>query len=214
MEHHIESTDGLDIISIINVICLKSKANIMETYKLRIDLSKVSTKVAQDYVKEHSTGRYGWCIEGGEENPHIHGYFATTCKQATLRKHLRELGLRGNGGYSLKACDYSPIEYFAYMMKEGNFHFSEVTEEEKSSAVEHNDKVVKGLKKEKEEKKTILEKIDQMLGDQPSDQDIQLAILKYHFDNRLLVRKFQCIAYFDTIKLRRYGVVRSLSLFS
>lgn len=186
----------------------------METYKLRIDLSEVSQSIAIDYVKKHSTGRYGWCIEGGEDNPHLHGYFATSYKNPTLRLHLRRLGLEGNGGYSLTRCDYAPSEYFAYMMKEGNYHFSGLTEEELALATKRQSEVVESLESKKKVRKNILEKIDEMVPDQPSDQDIQLAILNYHLDNGLLIRKFQCIAYFDTIRIRRYGPFRGLSLFT
>lgn len=188
----------------------------MEYYKLRIDLKILVLKQVTTFLDVHSTDKYAYCIEGGEVNPHVHCYFATQVKNATLRKHLRELGLSGNGGYSLKQCEEDPVEYLAYMMKEREYDFSHLPPDLVKLVKAHNDEVKKGMKEKKAKKKTILQGIEELLDERYefSDQEVQLAILNYHLENNLLVRKFQLQSYYDTIMLRRKGAMSSLHLFN
>lgn len=183
----------------------------LQSYKLRIDTKEVATDWVLEYLETHSNNaQHAWCYEGDpDKNPHIHAYFATTTKQATLRSQLRKAGLKGNGSYSLKLLEEQyPIEYFAYMLKEGRADISRLPKDIQRQAKEHNKKVVDSIKELKKSRKSVIDGILERLQDaevadkRPTTIAIQDAILDYHRENKILVRRFQIQAYRDTIELR------------
>ncbi len=88
-------------------------------YKLRVDLSDL-VPFRRVLSNLGDCPSYAYVIEGGTEHPHCHWYLESFLGAAGLRSRLRSMGLRGNGSYSLtRSREQHPIEYLAYLMKEG-----------------------------------------------------------------------------------------------
>lgn len=165
----------------------------MTYYKLRVDAQVL------DYINSISRV-YFYCHEGGEENPHTHFYLETQVKAPTIRNNLRRLGLKGNGGYSLKSCEKNPIEYIAYMMKEGNWTNVGLPPEIIDEAKQYDTRIKKEMKDKKEARIPVWKKIMATLPHQNADYNTIIEyVCKYHIENELLIRKFQIECYVETI---------------
>lgn len=180
----------------------------MEYYKLRIDLDATTiSKVVE--ILDKDTVRYCYVREMIDTNPHVHIYMETTTKQMTIRKHLRELGLKGNGSYSLKETEQNPIEYLAYMMKEGQVINKGIPEDVMENATVYNKKVQEDLKQKKDNKKRVLQLLLERVptsdesGLQPDKYDELVAkiILEYHIEKQLLLSIPRLKTYYETVKL-------------
>lgn len=182
----------------------------MQHYKLRVDTNSVTLDQAVNLVKKHS-GRYAFAQENVDgENPHVHFFLSTLSKEATIRSNLRSLGLKGNGSYSLKELDEEfPIEYLAYLGKEGRGEYVGFLKEEINVAQAHDAKVKLSIKEKKENKKTVLEKLDLYVGKEMKEQDVMVKLVEYHIEHRLPIRRFQLQAYFDTLMCRRSEFYRN-----
>ena len=137
----------------------------MNYFKLRVDINKdVSITDVEKVVSSYSQC-YCYSIEGVDTtNMHTHFYLEMSKGAPALRMRLRSLGLKGNGGYSLKELDEEkPIEYLAYIMKEGRFHNVGLPENVILSAQEYNCKVQNDIKEKKEAKKGLLVTIEKEL---------------------------------------------------
>lgn len=177
----------------------------MKYWKLRVDLSDVSLTSVLDVV-QHFSDVYCYCLEDiDSDNPHTHFYFEVD-KSAAVRTKLRALGLKGNSSYSLKELDERyPIEYIAYLLKQGRFTNSGVPGDIIQQASDYDSKVKAQMKDKKESRKKAIDRIIDLLDKEwlirpfSYESDIKYAILKYHVDNRISVRKFQLQSYWDTI---------------
>jgi len=128
--------------------------------KLRVDTETVQPDAIVEILQKNSN-MFAYCVEGGDANPHMHAYLELNKTTKTCRNHLRALGLKGNASYSLTELDERyPLEYIAYMMKEGKFTNSGIPEDIIELAKQHNDKVKTEIKKKKEERKTLLQKVE------------------------------------------------------
>lgn len=182
----------------------------MQYYKLRIDLTAISRNDITDLLNKHSTV-YASCIEGFKtDNPHMHFYIETTTKSQALRVQIRKLSSqKGNGSYSLKTTDPNPVEYLAYMMKENKHDFSKLSPKIVAKATKYNEQVKQSMADKKAGKTSVIDKLSKLVEEENLVQDgvmnetgVKLMILRYHKDNRLLVRKFQLQSYYLTLRLR------------
>jgi len=135
----------------------------------------------------------------------------TTTKEATLRKNLRELGLKGNGSYSLKEVDESPIEYIAYMMKEGQFYNCGISQEVIDKSRLYDIEVKKEIKSKKESKKTQLQRIEAYVSERlRSNGGVQVItfagwirhVIEWFKDEGTLFREFQVVSLAQTLFLK------------
>lgn len=203
---------------------------------LRIDLDRLNTTV-EDFIEvlEQRCKRLCYCYEGKEGfNPHLHFYLHKIRSAiVTIRKDCYEAGLKGNGGYSLKQTTENPIEYLAYMMKQKRFHQHTLSTSVYESAKQHQEKVVAELKtkadkkrpvwkviledyypRTKEYKEEFLEQYSSGMSNYDYDTQIKVAILLYHKEKQILIRKFQMMAIFDTIKFSLCPLLAGLELFN
>lgn len=137
------------------------------TYKIRIDLGIVSLDSVVESVRGYDALAY--VVEGLKtENPHIHLLLTTTVKEKTLRARFRKLGLKGNGGYSMKEMtEEYPLEYMAYMLKEGKPVWLNFPPEKIEEAIAHDMKVKAEMKLKKEARKGVIIKIEQEVLSEP-----------------------------------------------
>lgn len=189
-------------------------------YKLRTDISDVPSDKIIELVKKYSEC-YAYAFEGIDTvNPHMHFYLETMTKNQTLRAALRKLKLTGNGKYSLKETEKNPIQYLAYLTKEGKYEFVNIPVEVVKQAEEYDAQVKLELKEKKENKKRVLDhlieyvdknfdtiKLKSSSGVSWLDKNkviIIRLVVKYHLEKNILIRKFQIKAYVDTIMFKRY----------
>lgn len=185
----------------------------MQYYKLRTDLTNVSSSTILEIVCDLSN-TYAFCKEGSKtDNPHLHIYMETDVHQKTIRSRFRAKGLKGNGAISLTQCEQNPIQYLAYMMKEKKFSHINIPPEVIEEAKQYDDNVKKQMKERKEAKKSILQRLTAYVSDHVNQLDLEATdttiigalVVKYHYDNNLLVRKFAIQSYVHTLQLQIIG---------
>lgn len=135
---------------------------------------------------------YGWV----QEENHFHLYLDTNCAGITIRKDLTAWGLEGNKSYSLsELTEQYPIEYLAYMMKEGEPEWFNIPQ----SALDEALKYLAEFKDKKKKSRNLISTMLAMLSSQSKDicsKDRRSAlifigesILKYLLSNNLPINK-------------------------
>ena len=177
-------------------------------YKLRLDTHDVS--FVKSFLAEYSTGTWMYCLEGkGTDNPHCHAYFestfATKKELDKLRYSIRKKVGSGNKAYMLKKCDHMPMEYFAYMVKDGDYYHQGMSEETLKEALEYDENVKSDLSKKKQ-RMTILQKIEHHYSyaqAPPTDaRAIIHDVIQYYRETETLVREFAIISQVQTLTLK------------
>lgn len=175
-------------------------------YKLRVDLSDTTLEDVLKCLRDCYA--YAYVLEGKmTDNPHVHFYLYTMVKDATLRKRLRNLKLSGNKSYSLKELgEKDPIEYFAYMMKEGTPVWHNIDAKVISDSADYNKKVRDSIKKTKEAKKTILQQLIDIIDAKGDDDwtkvEIMNIVIDFYKKRCVLVREFQLVSLCQTLCLK------------
>lgn len=124
----------------------------MNTYKLRVDWPNGQLPSVLYFNSES----FAICKEGGIENPHYHLFLKTHMKMPAMRATLRKHNLRGNASYSLKKIDEEwPVEYLAYMMKEGDFTYTNIPEDIVEQFTEYDKKVKQQIADKKKRKQPV-----------------------------------------------------------
>lgn len=194
------------------------------------DTDKISDEVALLLSELHERCTWiGWCIEDDNGSAKVHMHFLLhTYKQAqTFRKLLRSMGYEGNKYYSISHSDEEwPIQYIAYMMKETNDKINEdiiydydmnIPEHIADEVREYDDKVKASMQELREKKKlakrSMIERLEEYIEDfllcesngeyEEEVYKYKKAIIQFHIENKLLIRRFQCQAYLDTILARK-----------
>lgn len=185
----------------------------MKSFKFRIDISALSSPddcpaVLSSIVSD--AYRYMHCYEGVQtDNPHIQGYVYTSTNDRTLRARIRKyLVKKGNAAYSIRENhEEFPVEYLGYLTKQGDFEMHNIPHEVIEQIAEHERNIRETYNKERKEKKPtkVLDKLKELVtelyGTSPLRDEIELAILRYHLDAGLIIRRSTCVAYADTLEL-------------
>ncbi len=176
-------------------------------YKLRCNLNLNQPQIIINYISSISN-YYAYVLEKLDTHPHLHFYIKTNTSNPAMRKQLRLLCGSGNGGYSLKTVSPDPVEYLAYMHKEGTFTHVNLPPELITESVAYNAKVAAEIALKKQAKKskltTLLELCEGIDYTQFDHSILQVTdiIMDYHRENNLIYRKFQIEAYIQTILIR------------
>jgi len=86
-------------------------------YSLRLDVSSDTKAKLLDWLPKCA---YSWIVAFEEEqgNPHVHLVLDSVHAEKSLRHHVvRAFGVKGNSGYSLKACYEDFSGYIRYICK-------------------------------------------------------------------------------------------------
>lgn len=182
----------------------------MKFYKLRVDLHAVTSDDIVSLVSQYADV-YAYCIEGGDTNPHMHVYLEMSATSQNFRLKLRGLKLSGNKDYSLKEVeDRYPIEYLAYMMKEGHFTSYNLPEDIITQVTDYNERVKEEIKEKKANKRTQLEIVTEAwraLKNKPEDlEDITQFVLS-QFEGKLL-REFQIVSLVQSLCYHENASIR------
>lgn len=130
----------------------------MQSYKLRThvltsDLVIALTGDAECSLLSRETGKV-------EFRDHYHWFIRTTVKPPAMRARLRKHGLKGNASYSLGLLDSDfPIEYIAYMLKEGDITNNSMPTEIMAEATKYDKAVKADIKETRAKRRTILQRI-------------------------------------------------------
>lgn len=175
-----------------------------ECWKLRVDLEVVSLDVVLHLIDSVSNV-YCYVREKLDTNPHAHFYLETVVKEATIRNKLRKLGLTGNGKYSMKHVDKAmPVEYLAYMLKEGKPVYVNIPPEVIEESKKYNEEVKASIKAKKEAKKTQLQQIEEDIPDL-SERDVHgiiNGVVMWYKEKGILIRQFQLTSICQTLALK------------
>lgn len=186
----------------------------MNGYSLRIDTpnSLSFTKVVElinTVCKEWVYGLENQSVQ----NPHAHFViFDMNIQAQHLRKQLRDLGLRGNGGYSLSK-NKDDIKAIAYAIKEDNYQLSDnFNKDTIETAKLYNLKVQNEIKDKKSTPKNFLDKYSHII-EQVIQSDIQglpyikesnkiklATLILKEYDNKA-IRYSQVKLIYDTIMI-------------
>lgn len=158
------------------------------SYCLRIDLQTTTKKLVKQMVKNWSPTSYIYSIEQEQDNPHMHWYIETRTKPATMRSHIRQLGLQGNKSYSLTICK-DKLKYQAYVIKDNYYrHSPDINIQE----IQAYDAQVKTEMKERKTKKlkivpTLLELTSSipLNSKEKYVSDHVKTVITYHIENEL-----------------------------
>lgn len=181
-------------------------------YHIRIDTSLDNSLVSR---LVETTTSCCWVAEKADTNPHVHMYACTDTSLSTIRSWINKAGFKGNKSYSISQCR-DKVKLLAYLHKEGKPSYKNIPEEDIASALAYDLSVKEDIKSKKT--RNVLQGIYKLLDPRQLEHpeyytdQIKQAIIQYHLDNELLIRKFQVRTYFDTIMTRsdpKYG----LSLF-
>lgn len=181
------------------------------SYKIRIDSHD---RTAIKLLLDKYCDKFIIAFEGEEVNPHCHGLIVTTAKQATIRSNLRKSFGSGNGSYSMKELDEEyPLEYLAYLVKEGDYYNSGVPDDLLQKAIEYDKDVKAQMKEKKASRRTVLEKLEERLSSVLVDVSCNYTMYKfkvlegvvaYYKDTGTLVRDFAVISQVQTLCLKYY----------
>ncbi len=141
----------------------------LKCFKFRVDLSLPSTYASVLRVF-HNAHHLAVVKEGLDtSNPHMQGYCSHPLTVDMIRKKIRALAeyQSGNRFYSLTKCEEFPIEYLAYLMKEGPLTYFNIPQDiqDKVSAYQFEKK--KAFKKKK--KLTVYQEAEEYFLEQKLD---------------------------------------------
>lgn len=178
----------------------------MTIFKFRIDTHDIEK--FQDYFEQRDIA-YLVGIENNKQgtNPHSHFYLDGDIKSDTLRKFTREQGFTGNRGYSLGVLKgtNNQLQYLGYVQKEGNFMFHNIPREliEAGVFAYENSKLPLWQRiwraHEYDIKMTCKGKGTKKFW---SHQRVMEDIIKYHVDNKLLIRRSTVTCIYETIMVQ------------
>ncbi len=175
----------------------KLRINIKEKHQLTGAYSTLEKKYFERYARATEKGKF-------EDNPHFHYYLEMFAKASALREYIRRIF--GKNTYSLKELDEArPIEYLAYILKEGIYFehkgFGEDFEILLEEAREYDLTVKKQMAKKSVDKIEFY--IFDKCGSFPTDQrEVINLVVDYYLDNGLVLRKYTILTMVDTLLVR------------
>lgn len=175
-------------------------------YKLRIDT--VNEELCHDLVNTYSKDTYLWCTEKeGTTDQHSHFYLETDVSNTTIRAYIRKHFGSGNGIYSLKALkEPKPIEYLAYLTKDGKYFHKNL---DLSEALSYDDEMKKKLKDKKTtSKKSVFSilcddyvnsPVYQRIQDSYNWQELAAFVIEWHLSKDKQLARFRIEGYVQTL---------------
>lgn len=187
------------------------------SYKVRIDIHQpqygnISVQQCIDVLED--TDIYMYAIEKlGTANPHFQALVVTSVRRDTMMARIKKLGASGSGFSCSKSKEQWPLEYMAYLLKEGKPEYHNFPEEVRLAVVKRQDFVKRTYLDKKAEKtripvwRKIMETIPKDFDyyDDQSRFTVMKYVIKYHKDNTLLLRRGNLVAYMDTICMHQCG---------
>lgn len=178
---------------------------------LRVTLLKVAIDPVLGVVRVRD-GPYLYAQEGlGTDNPHVHFFLRREEKSIpALRVRLTSLGLEGNASYSIKKLkEEYPIEVLAYILKGGTYR-TNLPKKLIETALSHDSKVKTDMKDRQKKQASVLgdcvEICKNLCWSGPDElsrcRDVADAIVKYHMERGLTLRRYQLKVVYDTVLTR------------
>ena len=190
----------------------------MNYYKLRldhpVDQHEKSLETVKDTIISYATQAWAY-VQEGTTNPHSHWYIATTTPSRTIRSALRKLGFKGNKCYSLCMLDEQyPIQYLAYMYKEGNdIYYSGLDKQIFEEAFKEDERIKEelALKKQSRKATSVIGKIQAWIELHPKYNSLRTfqfphqlvpLIVEWLIENNRIVSSKQVENYALTLMVR------------
>jgi len=154
------------------------------TWKMRVDIHQpeygnVTVDQCLNVLKDSET--YMYAVEKADsDNPHFQAVVITSVRKDTIVARIKKLGVSKSGFAFTKAKEQWPIEAMAYLLKEGNPHYTDCFPISVRLAVEKRQEYVrKGMRDKKAEKKKnpVWRKIVETI---PADFDYQREGVEHH----------------------------------
>lgn len=150
---------------------------------------------------------YLYCRENASR-AHQHWYISTQREAPAIRKFLRDkLHLTGNKDYSLKTC-VDKIKYLAYIIKDGDYINSGVSDEDIASAIEYDKLVKTDILATKTTKKTLKEKFLDWLGGQITNIENPVGyathVSRFYVETERKFKKFEYEALVEDLCFHRW----------
>jgi len=182
------------------------------TWKMRVDIHQpeygnVTVEQCLNVLKDSET--YMYAVEKiDSDNPHFQAVVITSVRKDTIVARIKKLGVSKSGLAFTKCKEQWPIEAMAYLLKEGNPHYTDCFPISVRLAVEKRQAYVRqGMRDKKAAKKAnpVWRKIVETM---PADFDYQRegvehVVMKYVIDYHLEVQRDlfrgRLISYMDTI---------------
>lgn len=190
----------------------------MISYKLRIDT--VNQALCNTLVDTYSRDTYLWCFEKiGTPDQHAHFYLETDIPDATIRAFIRKSFGKGNGVYSLKKLkEPKPVEYLAYLTKDGNYFSKNL---DLSEALQYDDKIKNELKDKKSKKKaSVFESLCEdylastsytVVNETCNYQYLAKFVIDWHLDHDKQLSRFRIEGYVITLACKYHGYTNILA---
>ncbi len=175
----------------------------MQYYKLRVDLSTSLSSVVN--LVATASRAYCYVVEKLDTNPHIHFYLETLVRNPALRKRIRLLVGSGNKSYSLKRVEKYPIEYLAYLLKEGKPTYVNIPDGVIKDSHVYNTRVREEIKAKKAAKLSKADIITKLMSEAKIPFHIPYVtqyVLNYYKKFSLPIREYQMISLIQTILFR------------
>lgn len=148
-----------------------------------------------------------------DKQVHHHLYFETLVKNATIRSHIRNIWghiAERNALYSMKTIeDRLPLEYLAYLMKEGAPVYKNISSEtiESASLVQEEKQKAHKEKKRKAKKSTQVELLMEEFQKTWEAHEYHIDhvirdVVRYYKTSDTLIREFSIKMYIQTILVR------------
>lgn len=182
-------------------------------YKLRIDTQDEGLAIS--IVQKYSPTVYMYCFEKvGTVNQHAHFYLETEIADTTIRRYIQSKVGSGNKVYSLvKLKSERPIEYLAYLTKEGKYQVKGL---DLTEALAYDDTVKQSMKEKKTKPKTVFKSLEEdyqkselfdVVHQNRDWQKLANYIIQWHIVHDKTLARFRIEGYVQTlaVKYHDYG---------
>lgn len=183
----------------------------MQCHLFRLTFKNVTLSAVLASKVFSDANAYAYCLEGLDTpNPHAHIYVTNMKCHATYAKRLSRMGLKGNRDFAFQTFDPAsveaghPIAYLAYLMKEGNFHSYNISEEALALAKAYDLQKKKEKKSRQKQWEKIMSTIDKTALPSTSNDAynyILMETIKYYKENLICLKKFNIISTAETITM-------------
>lgn len=181
----------------------------MTIYHIRCHFEKEHMKALLSYFEEKG---YHVMAEETGLRKHIHVCHETTLTDATVRKHLKDIGLKGNKQFSVSTLRKELYNMYSYIMKFGEYTVGSQLNKQAFEEAVKDCEIREAVKSKDPTWKLILRYLDNHMNDEPhivgSRRDwecerAKVLILQYHLEQDIQFRRNQAQVYYDTWRLKK-----------